>query len=144
LSKPVQSLANHARFVPLYHFVCSLLLMANVWMGVMGVRNGISAESLVGLGTSLALLLLFFYARSFALTVQDRVIRLEMKLRLNEIAPDLGARFGEFEPAQLVALRFAGDAELPGLARQVLDGKLVSNGEIKKAVKDWQADWLRA
>jgi hypothetical protein len=53
-------------------------------------------------------------------------------------------RFGEFEPQQLVALRFAGDGELPDLARRVLAGELRSNAQIKQQIKDWQADWLRA
>jgi hypothetical protein len=77
--------------------------------------------------------------------VQDRVIRLEMRLRMREVCPpDLAARVREFTPAQLVALRFAGDAELPTLARKVLDEKLQDRKAIKSMVRDWQADNLRA
>jgi hypothetical protein len=94
---------------------------------------------------ALALLIFFFYARQFALTVQDRVIRLEMKLRLERLLPaEWTARFGELTPEQLVALRFAGDGELPELIRRVLAGEFKSAVEIKKQIHDWQPDWLRA
>jgi hypothetical protein len=92
-----------------------------------------------------ALVLMFFFARIFALRVQDRVIRLEMRLRLREVLPaDLVPRIHEFTTGQLVALRFASDAELPGLARRVLDERLQDRKAIKQMIKDWQADHLRA
>jgi hypothetical protein len=68
-----------------------------------------------------------------------------MRLRLGQILPaDLKPRIGEFTVGQLVALRFASDAELPTLARKVLDERIASRAEIKKLVTDWQADELRA
>ncbi len=77
--------------------------------------------------------------------VQDRVIRLEMRLRLAGLLPaDLQARIQELTVDQLVSLRFASDAELPGLTRKVLDDKITDRKSIKKLVKDWQADWMRA
>jgi len=77
--------------------------------------------------------------------VQDRVIRLEMRLRMREILPaDLHPRIAEFTPGQLVALRFAGDRELPVLARRVLDERLQDRKAIKQMITDWQADHLRA
>jgi hypothetical protein len=109
------------------------------------IKFGYSWESLVNLLLALALVVLFFYARTFVLTVQDRVIRLEMRLRLAELLPaDLRPRIPEFSVGQLVALRFACDAELPALARKVLDEKLSDGKAIKQLVKDWQADYLRA
>ena len=84
-------------------------------------------------------------ARLMALTVQDRVIRLEMRIRLKEVLPaDLRSRVGELTPAQLIGLRFASDAELPELVRQVLGGSLKTTKEIKKVVRNWQGDYLRA
>jgi len=84
-------------------------------------------------------------ARLMALTVQDRVIRLEMRLRLREVLPaDLQARIPELTPRQLIGLRFASDAELPQLMRQVLAGSLGNTTEIKKAITQWQGDYLRA
>ena len=88
---------------------------------------------------------MYFVARIMAVTVQDRVIRLEMRLRMRELFPaDLAARIPEFTPKQLVALRFASDAELPALARKVLDERLTDGKTIKQLVRDWQADTLRA
>jgi hypothetical protein len=78
-------------------------------------------------------------------TVQDRVIRLEMRLRLQRILPpELQTRIQDLTHRQLVALRFASDAELPVLVREILDGKLTTGKEIKLRVKNWQGDWLRA
>jgi hypothetical protein len=94
---------------------------------------------------AVAFILLALYGRMFALTVQDRVIRLEMQLRLqNALPPDLRARVSEFSVAQLVSMRFASDAELPELARKVLDEHLTDRKVIKKLVKNWQPDFLRA
>jgi hypothetical protein len=91
------------------------------------------------------LLTLAFLSRSQAVTVQDRVIRLEMRLRLRQILPpELQTRVQDLTHRQLVALRFASDAELPVLVREILDGKLTTGKEIKLRVKNWQGDWLRA
>ena len=140
-----QSLENHVRFVPLYHLALTLLLLVNLGFWVRVSLLGFTGLRLAGLCVALALFLLFFYARQFAVTVQDRVIRLEMRLRMERLLPaDLVGRFGEFELQQLVALRFAGDGELADLARRVLAGELRSNAQIKQQIKDWQADWLRA
>jgi hypothetical protein len=88
---------------------------------------------------------MYLFARVFALTVQDRVIRLEMRLRMRELLPaDLQPRINEFTHKQLVAMRFASDAELPALARTVLDERLTDGTAIKRLVRDWQADTLRA
>jgi hypothetical protein len=94
---------------------------------------------------AVALLMLGFLARVMTLTVQDRVIRLEMRLRLRGVLPpDLQPRINELTYRQLVAMRFASDAELTELVREVLEGKLATSKEIKQRVKNWQADWLRA
>jgi hypothetical protein len=88
---------------------------------------------------------MFFQARIFALTVQDRVIRLEMRLRLRELLPpELAGRIDEFTAGQLVAMRFASDRELPVLARRVLDERLHDRKAIKQLIQEWQADHLRA
>jgi hypothetical protein len=88
---------------------------------------------------------LFVTARNSTLAVQNRLIRLEMRLRLKGLLPaDLQTRIPEFTLDQLISMRFAGDAELPALARKVLDEKLNDRKTIKKLVKDWQADYLRA
>ena len=79
------------------------------------------------------------------LAVQDRLIRLEMRLRLRELLPS--AQYGDIlrlTVRQMVALRFASDAELPDLVRRVLAGELAGSKAIKAAIKDWQPDWQRA
>jgi hypothetical protein len=93
---------------------------------------------------ALALLAIYFYMRVFALTVQDRVIRLEMRLRLKQILPeDLRERIGELTPSQLIGLRFASDAEMAELVREVLTNNIQEREVIKRKVRDWQADHLR-
>ena len=80
-----------------------------------------------------------------ALKAQDRVIRLEEQLRYDRLLPvDLKARIGEFSVDQCIALRFACDAELPLLARKVLDDKVTERKAIKKMVTNWKPDYLRA
>jgi hypothetical protein len=87
----------------------------------------------------------FLIARIMVLRIQDRVIRLEERLRFERVLPaDLKPRIGEFTVDQLVALRFASDAELPALARRVVDEKMAKRKAIKQMVKTWKPDYLRA
>jgi len=141
-----QNLANHTRFVPPFHmFVLPVFLINLVWTIYRVVKIGATFESVFAVVMAVALILFALFARLFALTVQDRVIRLEMRLRLAELLPaELRSRISEFTVAQLVSLRFASDAELPALARKVLDEKLNDRKAIKQLVKDWQGDYLRA
>ena len=141
-----QNLQNHVRLVPAYHMFVLPVLFINIgWAIYRLVKFPISFPTVFGLILAVALLVLALYARIFALTVQDRVIRLEMRLRMAEILPpDLRARIPEFTVAQLVSVRFASDAELPALARKVLDDKMNDRKAIKQLVKDWQGDYVRA
>ena len=141
-----QSLQNHTRLVPLFHMFVLPVLLINMGGTIRHlVKAGISFNSVFGVLMALALFVLAFYARVFALAVQDRVIRLEMRLRLAEILPaELRPRISEFTAGQLVSLRFACDAELPALARKVLDDKLNDRKAIKQLIKNWQGDYLRA
>jgi hypothetical protein len=143
--KDPQTFANHARFVPGYHFVAFFLVLVNLVYTVVQLIRAPAAATVAAVLAAVALVLVWLYARVFALSVQDRVIRLEMQLRLQRVLPeDLRARIGDISRGQFVALRFASDAELPQLVRQVLEGKLTDKKQIKMAVKDWQADYLRA
>jgi hypothetical protein len=141
-----QNLQNHVRVVPPYHMFVFGVFLINLGTSIYRlVKFGYSWDALVNFLLAVALVVLFFYARIFVLTVQNRVIRLEMRLRLAELLPaDLRPRIPEFTLDQLVALRFACDAELPALARRVHDEKLNDRKAIKRLVKDWQADYLRA
>ncbi|MEI6668716.1 MAG: DUF6526 family protein [Acidobacteriota bacterium] len=143
--KTPQTFENHSRVVPAYHYVAFPLFVINFFFALYHAVVNFSWPNLMALGLAVALLLLFFIARVMANSVQDRVIRLEERMRMRELLPaDLTPRINEFTVKQLVALRFASDAELPDLARQVLDGKLTEQKAIKQAVKSWRADYLRA
>jgi hypothetical protein len=139
-----QNFENHARQVPVFA-VSQLVLMVNLVGRLIALRNGISFGSVMNVLIGAALIALFVMARNSTLAVQNRLIRLEMRLRLAGVLPaDLQARIPEFTLDQLISLRFACDAELPALARKVLDEKLNDRKAIKRMVKDWQADYLRA
>jgi hypothetical protein len=143
--KVPQNYANHARFVPAYHFVAFFLVLINLVFTVVQIFRSPTLTTVVAALAAAALALVYWYARGFVIAVQDRVIRLEMQLRLQRVLPDdLKARTGEITKGQFVALRFASDAELPALVRKVLDEKITDQKQIKMAVKDWQADYWRA
>jgi uncharacterized protein DUF6526 len=140
-----QNFKNHAKLVPAFHFFVLPVLLVNVgWTLRLAIRD-YSAFSVFRVVLALALFLGFALARNFALRVQDRVIRLEMQLRLERLlSAEMRARIPEFTLGQLISLRFASDAELPALARKVLDEKTTDRAAIKKQVTNWQADNLRA
>ena len=138
-----QNFDNPARFVPIYHYVAAPILLVNLVWAVWQLRAP-SFPALLDALVAGALIILFLCARVFALKAQDRVIRLEMRQRMRELLPeDLQGRINEFTPTQMVGLRFAGDAELPDLARKVLDENITAATPIKKLVTDWQGDYYR-
>jgi hypothetical protein len=139
-----QNYANHRRMVPLYHVATFGILSVNlIWRLVQLVR-WTSWAAAIDLLLALGLFGLFSYARIFALAVQDRVIRLEMRLRLMGILPaDLRGRIDELTRDQFVALRFASDAEMTDLLREVLTNNITNRDEIKRRIKNWNPDYLR-
>lgn len=139
-------MSNHTRIVPAFHLVALPLLLLNLADQIYRlIRLGISFDNIVALLLAVALILVALYARMFALTVQDRVIRLEMRLRLEStLPPAMKPLIPKFSVDQLVALRFASDAELPGLCQRVIDEKLTTRASIKQLVKTWRPDYLRA
>ena len=141
-----QSFANHGKLVPPFHFFVVPVMIANsVYALYAWGKFGFSLTGFLQVLVALALPLGFLSARMMALKVQDRVIRLEEQLRYDRLLPsDLRARIGEFSVDQCIALRFACDAELPLLARKVLDDKVTERKAIKKMVTNWKADYLRA
>lgn len=145
MPQTAQTYKNHARWFPPFHFFVLPVLLANI---VNALRHlWITASLSTGFAAlvAAALMMLALSARAMAVTVQNRVIRLEMRLRLGEVLPpQLRSRIHELSPDQLVALRFASDGELPDLTRQVLTAPLTKKRDIKQQVKSWQADHLRA
>jgi hypothetical protein len=145
MAEAVQSFNKHARWLPLFHFFVMPVLLVNVILALGGLVRAPGVATLWNVVFAIGLLGLGFLSRIQALTVQDRVIRLEMRLRLRQLLPpDLQPQINDLTHRQLVALRFASDQEMPDLVREVLAGKLASSKEIKMRVKNWQADWLRA
>lgn len=143
--QPPQNFQNHARYVPAYHFVAAPILLINLIWSLYKIVTDFSGDRVMGLLVAFAIFVIWFYARVFPLAAQDRVIRLEMTLRMEKLLPpDLKPRIKEFTLGQLIALRFAGDEELPGLARTVLQQNIASRAEIKKLIKNWTPDYLRA
>jgi Family of unknown function (DUF6526) len=141
-----QNFANHTKFFPLFHFFVLPVLLVNLGIQVYRLKELWNTfRGIFNVLLALALIAGFLSARRFALAVQDRVIRLEERLRYQRLLPaDLQPRIEEFTVAQLVSLRFASDAELPALARKVLDEKMQERKAIKQLVKNWKPDYLRA
>jgi Family of unknown function (DUF6526) len=148
--KQPQSFANHTRFDPLFHFflvpVFALGLVLSLvhffaHLGEGDFRDHLHSGLIVLL--AVALLLWLFKTRLYALRVQDRVIRLEERVRLMQLLPErLRGRIPELTESQLCGLRFASDGELPALAERALNEKL-SRKDIKRAVQSWRPDYWR-
>jgi Family of unknown function (DUF6526) len=139
-----QTLANHVRFQPPFHFV---VLPITATALILAIINVVRHYDLLGAWTLVLLALAATVAapliRINALKAQDRVIRLEERMRLASILNEpIKSRIGELTEAQLIALRFCPDAELPGLVDKSLQSKL-SGSDIKKLIVNWRADIFR-
>ena len=143
-AEPVQSYANHVRRPPLlYYASCAALILGASGFGWILFRQP-SLFAASGLLAALGAGGIAWYARINALIVQDRVIRLEERVRLDRLLPaDLKPRIGDLTIGQIASLRFASDAEVADLARQVLAEGLHDRREIKRRIRSWRADWMR-
>lgn len=143
-----QSYGNHRKFVPGFHFVTFGILVLSFLWALWRLFTGTALpwpDRVWVVVMAVALLLLAWYTRTFPLTVQDRLIRLEERLRLAQLLPpDLAPRIGELKTGQLLALRFASDEEIPELTRKVLTENIRGRDEIKKLIRHWRPDHLRA
>jgi len=146
MADATQSYATHRRFFPLFHFFAIPLLSINLVVRIIYAWMHRGARLVWWeVVVALALIAVAFASRIMALTVQNRLIRLEETIRLQRCLPDdLRGRVGELSSGQLIALRFCGDDEVAGLTRSVLDGKLKGRNEIKKQIKTWRPDTMRA
>ncbi len=142
--KRTQTLANHSKMVPGYHYLTpGLIVVTLLWAAWNLIRRP-------DLSTAIAVLFVIavagttYYARVFALKVQDRLIRLEERQRMAALFPeDLRGRIDELSVSQMVALRFASDGELADLVREVLDQGIHQRTEIKKKIREWRPDYQR-
>lgn len=139
-----QNFKNHTRYVPLYHFVAGFLVIAIFGGSIVNLLHAdahthYSAALLVCV--AIVLLILFWYARAFALRAQDRAIRSEENFRHFILT---GKPFDKkLGMGQIIALRFASDEEMPALAKRAVEENL-SSKQIKEAIKNWRADDNRA
>ena len=137
-----QTFENHAKVVPAYHYFTFGLIAVYFFYRLYELITAPSLANVMGLVAATALLMVFFWARIFALKVQDRVIRLEERLRLAQLLPEpLRSRIGDLTEAQFIGLRFASDAEVAPLVEKALSG--MTRGEIKKAISNWRPDYFR-
>jgi hypothetical protein len=144
MAQTPQTYANHVRFVPLFHYVLVPILALNLLAMVYHLWRDPDLPAVWNLAMAFAFVLTALFARVFALRAQDRVIRLEERLRMRELLPpDLQKRISEFSVEQMVGLRFASDAELPELAAAVLRDNIQNRKTIKKMVKNWRGDYYR-
>lgn len=144
MSEPIQTYQNHARYHTPYHFVMLPLALLNLIWAIVALFLQLGMAEVKDLLVAVVLAMIGFFARTSALRVQDRVIRLEEQLRYQRVLPpDLAQRAAALKTGQIIALRFASDEELAGLVQQTLDGKFANPKEIKLAVQNWRGDYLR-
>jgi len=148
-TKP-QNLANHTRWDPPFHFYVLPIFVLGLILSLVHFFAHIThgnifdkVHALLLILLAVAFLLLAFKERLYALRVQDRVIRLEERLRLTQLLPEpLRSRIPELTVDQLCGLRFASDAEIPKLVERALNEKL-KRADIKKAIQNWRPDYWR-
>ncbi len=139
----VQSFKNHGRFDPPYHFFLAWVFLANVIIAIVYAVRHLCFYSVWLVVVSIALFLLIFKLRLYPLKVQDRVIRLEERLRLQALAPEeWHTQIYRLSEDQLIGLRFAADDEVVELAKQALEHNL-SRKQIKERIKEWRPDTWR-
>ncbi|MDR3776629.1 MAG: DUF6526 family protein [Terracidiphilus sp.] len=135
-----QNLKNHGRIDPLFHYVLFFVLLANVVFAVFHELHQQTITSAWFLVLSLVAFILLFKLRTYPLKVQDRVIRLEERLRLQALAPaEWHPQIAQLTEDQLIGLRFAADDEVVALAKLALEEHLTRK-QVKERIKNWRAD----
>jgi hypothetical protein len=143
MSTTPQDFKHHARWDPLFHFFLGPLLFLNLIGSIILVCRLPHWYTAWFVVLSVAVLVGSFKLRIYPLRVQDRVIRLEERLRLRALAPaEWHAQIYRLKEDQLIGLRFAGDSEVVELAKQALEHKL-NRKQIKERIRDWRADEWR-
>jgi hypothetical protein len=141
-----QSFSDHARFDPWFHGLGGVLLLVNLVILIIFLALRIRNEPLLSIWIVSAFVIFtiaLFKSRIYSLKVQDRVIRLEERMRLDALLPEaLRARIHELSVDQLVGLRFASDAEIPTLVETTLD-KGLTRKQIKERIQSWRPDYWR-
>jgi Family of unknown function (DUF6526) len=139
-----QSYSNHTRWHAPFHFFVAPVLLINLLISIVQLLRYPGWERGWWVVVSLALVVVAVLARINPLRVQDRLIRLEERLRMRELLPpELARQAMNLKTGQFVALRFAPDEELEGLVRRIVAGELTKPADIKRGIKNWRADHLR-
>lgn len=140
-----QTYANHRRIFPLYHLFALPVVLVNAGIAATRAVRHPSIASAWGLAFALAIVAGFLALRASTIIVQTRLIGLEMRLRLAAVLPpELRPRIPEISLRQLVGLRFASDAELPTLVERCLAGELKTADQVKRQIREWRPDFVRA
>lgn len=135
-----QSLKNHGRLDPMFHIVTTLVLVANLVVSIVYLVHHFCFYSIWLVFLSLTVFVPLFILRSYPLKVQDRVIRLEERIRLQALAPtEWHSQIYRLTEGQLIGLRFAADDEVAELAKQALEHNLTRK-QIKERIKTWRPD----
>jgi hypothetical protein len=138
-----QSFKNHARFDPLFHFVLVIVFLANLGISINYVVKHPGFYSAWYVVLSVAAILALTKMRLYPMKVQDRVIRLEERLRLQALAPsEWHSQLYRLSEDQLIGLRFAADDEVVELAKQALEHHLTRK-QIKERINNWRGDYWR-
>ena len=144
MAEETQAFATHRRWIPAWHFFAVPVLVANVF--IVAARfwrdprlvNGWAVIVAIALATGILI------SRTMPLRAQDRIIRLEERIRLERVLPgDIRGRIGNLTPEQFIGLRFAPDDEVPELTKRALNGELKTRADIKRAIRNWRPDHMR-
>ena len=146
MAPPAQNFQNHKRYFPLFHFIAVPLLALYLLYAIYALIRAPSLATAAGLVLAAGVLATVFASRAMAATVQNRVIRLEMSMRLERVLGAAAAAdaISTLSLRQIIALRFASDLELPKLIARVRSNEFRTNSDVKQAIREWQADYLRA
>lgn len=138
-----QSFKNHTKWDPPFHFFLMPVVVITLFYAVKHAWAYPNAMTLWLVTLTVALFVWLLKTRLYALRVQDRLIRLEERLRMEKLLPpELTARLDELRVSQFVGLRFASDGELADLTRRALDERL-DQKQIKAAIQKWRPDQTR-
>ena len=144
MAEETQTFATHRRWISAWHFFALPVLLINVFVVAMQSWRAPSLINGWALLVAIALVTGIFISRSMPLRAQDRIIRLEERIRLERVLPgDMRGRIGNLTAEQFIGLRFAPDDEVPELTKRALNGELKTRADIKRAIRNWRPDHMR-
>ena len=144
MAEETQTFSTHRRWIPAWHFFALPVLVANVF--IVAARFWRDPRLVNGWAVIVAIALVtgILISRTMPLRAQDRIIRLEERIRLEQVLPgDMRGRIGNLTPEQFIGLRFAPDDEVPELTKRALNGELKTRADIKRAIRNWRPDHMR-